>query len=51
MGVTAVITLFKSEGREPGFGKWGLLVSIPIILPILIALFYQVARPFLLEHF
>ncbi len=47
MGIVAVIVLFKSDGQKLKFGKWGLLVAIPIILPIALVLLYQIARPFL----
>ncbi|ALF53596.1 MULTISPECIES: hypothetical protein [Nostoc] len=45
MGAVAVIALFKSEGQKLRFDKWGLLVTIPIIVPIVIVLLYQVIRP------
>ncbi|OCQ97419.1 hypothetical protein BCD64_21480 [Nostoc sp. MBR 210] len=45
MGAVAVITLFKSEGQKLRFDQWGLLVTIPIIVPIVIVLLYQVIRP------
>lgn len=32
------IALLKSEGQEIRFGKWGLVVVIPIIIPIIAAL-------------
>ncbi len=51
MGVIAVIALFKSEQRELRFGQTALLVTIPIILPIIIALLYQIARPSIMKHF
>ena len=50
MGVTAVILLFKSDNQEIKFGKWGLVVGIPIIIPIVLVLLYQIFRPFILEH-
>ncbi|AFY41494.1 hypothetical protein [Nostoc sp. PCC 7107] len=45
MGAIAIIALFKSEGQQIRFDKWGLLVTIPIIIPIVIVLLYQVIRP------
>ncbi|BAY19121.1 hypothetical protein NIES21_49800 [Anabaenopsis circularis NIES-21] len=45
MGAVAVIALFKSEGQKIRLDKWGLLVTIPIIIPIVIVLLYQVIRP------
>ncbi|MCW6052845.1 hypothetical protein K4039_22915 [Lyngbya sp. CCAP 1446/10] len=47
MGIVAVIFLFKSDGQKLRFGKWGLLVAIPILVPIALVLTYQIARPFL----
>ncbi len=34
----AVIALFKADGQEIRFGKWGLVVAVPIIVPLLAAL-------------
>ncbi|MBU7583475.1 MAG: hypothetical protein KAF91_11295 [Nostoc sp. TH1S01] len=48
MGAFAVIALFKSEGQKMRFDKWGLLVTIPIIIPIVIVLLYQAMRPLIL---
>ena len=50
MGIVAVITLLKSDGQKLRFGKWGLLVGIPIIVPIVLVLTYQIARPFIIQH-
>lgn len=38
MGMTAWIALLKSEGEEIRFGKWGLIVVIPILIPFIAAL-------------
>ncbi|WP_193195348.1 hypothetical protein [Nostoc sp. MG11] len=38
MGVGGWIALLKSEGEEIRIGKWGLIVAIPIIIPIVFAL-------------
>lgn len=38
MGVIAVIALFKADGQKIQFGKWGLVVAVPIIVPLLAAL-------------
>ncbi|MBW4561890.1 MAG: hypothetical protein KME32_12195 [Mojavia pulchra JT2-VF2] len=38
MGVGGWIAVLKSEGEEIRFGKWGLIVAIPIIIPIVVAL-------------
>lgn len=50
MGITAVIVLFKSDGQKIRFGKWGLLVAIPIIVLIVLVLTYQIVRPFIIQH-
>ncbi|MHC5938017.1 hypothetical protein [Nostoc sp.] len=38
MGVVGLIAFLKSEGEEIKFGKWGLIVAIPIIIPIIFSL-------------
>lgn len=38
MGAAGLIALLRSEGEEIRIGKWGLIVTIPIIIPIIIAL-------------
>lgn len=38
MGATALILFFRSEGQPIRVGKWGLLVSLPVIIPIIAAL-------------
>ena len=38
MGAIAVIALFKADGQKIQFGKWGLVVAVPIIVPLLAAL-------------
>ncbi len=38
MGAGGWIAVLKSEGEEIRFGKWGLIVAIPIIIPIVVAL-------------
>jgi uncharacterized membrane protein HdeD (DUF308 family) len=50
MGIVAVITLFKSDGQKLKFGKWGLLVAVPILVPIALVLLYQIARPLIVSH-
>ena len=40
MGAIAVIALLKADGQEIRFGKWGLVVAVPIILPLLIAFIF-----------
>lgn len=51
MGITAVILLLKSDNQKIRFGKWGLIVGIPIIVPIVLVLLYQIFRPFILQTF
>ncbi len=50
MGIIAVITMLKSDGQKIQFGKWGLLVGIPIIVPIVLVLTYQIVRPLIIPH-
>ena len=38
MGAIAMIALFKADGQKIQFGKWGLVVAVPIIVPLLAAL-------------
>jgi hypothetical protein len=38
MGAVAVIALLKADGQKIQFGKWGLVVALPIIIPFLAAL-------------
>jgi len=45
IGAVGVIALIKSESKEVRFDKWGLIVLIPIVAPIVIVLLYQVLRP------
>ena len=40
MGAVGWIAFIKSEGQEIRFGKWGLLVTLSIIIPIIVALSY-----------
>ncbi|MEH2300136.1 hypothetical protein [Nostoc sp.] len=42
MGVIGWIAFLKSEGEEIKFGKWGLIVAIPILIPIIIALIISI---------
>ncbi len=44
MGAAAVVGLLKSDRQEIRFGKEGLIVAIPIIIPLLITLIYAVVR-------
>jgi len=44
MGTAAVVGLLKSDRQEIRFGKEGLIVAIPIIIPLLITLIYAVVR-------
>lgn len=38
MGAVGWIAFLKSEGEEIRFGKWGLIVAVPIIISIVVAL-------------
>jgi len=38
MGGAAWIALLKADGQPIRFGKWGLVVAIPIVLPLLVVL-------------
>ncbi|BAZ53836.1 hypothetical protein NIES4103_65200 [Nostoc sp. NIES-4103] len=38
MGVVGWIAFLKSEGEEIKFGKWGLIVAIPILIPLIVAM-------------
>ncbi|HCF26729.1 MAG TPA: hypothetical protein DEV81_05870 [Cyanobacteria bacterium UBA11049] len=44
MGAAAVVGLLKSDRQEIRFGKEGLIVAIPIIIPLIITLIYAVVR-------
>lgn len=37
MGGIAWVAFLKSEGQPIRFGKWGLLVTVPIVVPLIIA--------------
>lgn len=40
IGAVGWVAFLKSEGEEIRFGKWGLLVALSIIIPIIITLSY-----------
>ena len=40
MGAVGWIAFLKSEGEEIRFSKWGLVVALPIIIPIIVALIF-----------
>lgn len=42
IGAIGWIVFLKSEGEEIKVGKWGLLVALSIIIPIIITLSYGV---------
>lgn len=44
MGAAAVVWLFRSDRQEIRFGKEGLIVAIPIIIPLIITLIYAAVR-------
>ncbi|MBO1068064.1 MAG: hypothetical protein HEQ13_00995 [Dolichospermum sp. DEX189] len=44
MATASVIIFLKSDGQKIHFGKTGLIISISIILPIIMALSYAAFR-------
>lgn len=40
MGSVAVIALLKADGQPIRFGKWGLVVAVPILIPLIAALMF-----------
>ncbi|NES97690.1 MAG: hypothetical protein F6K32_21270 [Desertifilum sp. SIO1I2] len=44
IGVAAVIALLKSDNQKIQFGEAGLIVAVPIIVPLILALAYQLVR-------
>jgi hypothetical protein len=44
MGITGVIFLLKADGQKIKFGETGLIVTIPIIVPIIITLSYAAIK-------
>lgn len=44
MGAIGLVAFLKSEGEEIRFGKWGLVVAIPIIIPLIAALGFAAAH-------
>lgn len=45
MGTAIVILFFKSDGQQEfQVGKWGLIVGLPIVIPMAIAFIYAAAR-------
>jgi uncharacterized membrane protein HdeD (DUF308 family) len=44
MGIVAVIALLKADGQKIRFGKWGLVVAVPIILPLLVAFIFALTH-------
>ncbi|MBA3922006.1 MAG: hypothetical protein H0X31_10040 [Nostocaceae cyanobacterium] len=44
MATAAVIALLKSDGQKIQLGKTGLIVALPIILPIIITLTYAAVK-------
>lgn len=37
MGAIAWVSILKLEGQPIRFGKWGLIVVLPIVIPLLLA--------------
>lgn len=44
MGIAGVIAILKMDGQEIRFGKMGLIVAIPIVIPIIITLTYAAIK-------
>ncbi len=45
MGTAVVVLFFKSDGQqEVQVGKWGLVVALPIVIPMAIAFIYAAVR-------
>ena len=40
MGAVAVVALLKADGQKIRFGKWGLVVAVPIVIPLVAALVF-----------
>lgn len=38
IGTIGLIVLLKSDGQPLRFGKWGLVVALPIVIPFIAAL-------------
>lgn len=43
MGAVAVVALLKADGQPIRLGKWGLLVAVPILIPLIAALLFAAA--------
>lgn len=45
MGTAIVLLFFKSDGQqEVQVGKWGLIVALPIVIPMAITFVYAAVR-------
>ena len=44
MGVIGVVALLRSDKQEIRFGREGLIVAIPILIPLIITLVYAAVR-------
>jgi hypothetical protein len=44
MAIAGVIAIWKMDGQEIRFGKIGLIVTLPIVLPIIITLTYAAIK-------
>lgn len=44
VGVAALVAFFISEQQEIRFGKEGLIVAVPILIPLIITLVYAAVR-------
>ena len=44
VGVAALVAFFKNEQQEIRLGKEGLIVAVPILIPLIITLVYAAVR-------
>lgn len=40
IGAVGLVALLKADGQEIRFGKWGLVVAVPILIPLIGALVF-----------
>ncbi|MBW4519725.1 MAG: hypothetical protein KME16_08495 [Scytolyngbya sp. HA4215-MV1] len=51
MGIAAVIALLKADNQEIRIGKQGLIITMSIVLPLILALAYQAVKSGALSRF
>ncbi len=44
IGAVGLVALLKADGQEIRFGKWGLVVAVPILIPLIGALVFAAIR-------